>query len=75
MEWYAREGVTALQDSSPTQKFIERIDSVAHAMDSGGPKGALWPGCKEEKVTLALLTNRHSYHTLWSPALISIFMH
>lgn len=55
MQWYTHKGIPALQDSQPTQKFIERINALAHAMNSGSPKGALWPNSKEEKVFLFCL--------------------
>jgi len=52
MAIYREKGVHALADSEPTQKFKERIDRLAKAMNSGSAKGALFPNCQEEKVML-----------------------
>ncbi|KAK3932944.1 T-box protein VegT [Frankliniella fusca] len=50
IQWYReKKQVSQLQNSQATQAFIERIDRLAHAMNSGGPKGALWDGSEEEK--------------------------
>lgn len=41
MQWYReKKNVSLLHDSQASQKFIERIDRLAHAMNSGGSKGA-----------------------------------
>ncbi|KAK3929377.1 F420-dependent glucose-6-phosphate dehydrogenase [Frankliniella fusca] len=59
MQWYREQKhVSQLQDSKPTQDFIEKIDRLAHAINSGGPKGALWSNSEEEKV----ITDPIKYH-------------
>lgn len=50
MQHYREAGVPGLEDSEPTEEFIRKIHNCAQAMNSGGPRGALWPGSTQEKV-------------------------
>ena len=50
IEWYRKKGVKGLEDSEPTEKYVEKVNKLADAMNSHNPAGAFRRGSSSEKV-------------------------